>query len=52
MITEIKNESDFIDIVEKNKGVIIDFYSLSCGPCRKIKPVFEDLAKKYTNECP
>ena len=45
MVIEIKNETDFIDIVEKNKGVIIDFYSLTCPPCKKIKPIFESLAR-------
>jgi len=42
---ELKNESDFIDAIEKNKGVVIDFYSLRCPPCKIIKPIFESLAQ-------
>ena len=51
-MVEIKNESEFIDLVEKNKGVIIDFYSLSCGPCRNIAPFYESLAREYRVSCP
>jgi thiol-disulfide isomerase/thioredoxin len=52
LVLEIMNENQFIDLIEKNKGVVIDFYSNTCPPCKKIKPVFQDLARKYQTICP
>lgn len=39
----------FKTILEENKLIIIDFYTQWCGPCKKIAPQIEELAKKNTN---
>jgi thioredoxin 1 len=29
--------------------VVLDFYAQWCGPCKKLSPLFEALASKYSN---
>lgn len=38
---------DYNDILASNEFVLIDFYAPWCGPCLKMTPMFEDIAKKY-----
>lgn len=41
-INEILNESE--------KLVVLEFYSLGCGPCEKLMPILEDLADEYSEK--
>ncbi|MEO2085158.1 MAG: thioredoxin [Marinoscillum sp.] len=43
---EIK-DSNFNDVISKNKTVLVDFWAEWCGPCRMISPVIEELANEY-----
>tara|TARA_B100000959_G_C14921441_1_gene599675 strand:- start:400 stop:720 length:321 start_codon:yes stop_codon:yes gene_type:complete len=40
-------DSNFNDIVSKNKTVLVDFWAEWCGPCRMIAPMIEELAGDY-----
>jgi thioredoxin 1 len=34
-------------VLKADKPVLVDFYSNSCGPCRKLAPTIEKLAEQY-----
>ena len=51
-IIEIKNYADFSLILQKNRAVVVDFFSLTCPPCMKIKPVYAQIAKETEDRYP
>lgn len=47
MIHHITTLADLNKILGNNTFVLVDFYTQSCPPCKKIAPLFESLPEKY-----
>lgn len=46
----VKSAADFeSNVVNASMPCLADFYSDSCGPCRRLAPTIETLADSYTN---
>lgn len=44
------SEKNFDDIVAGGKPVLVDFWASWCGPCQFMLPIFDKLAKKYSDK--
>ena len=48
MVNIIK-DSEYKDMIKKEKKVVIDCYADWCGPCRMLSPVIDSLSEEYTD---
>lgn len=49
MAVEI-NASNFEEVVNTDKPVMIDFWAAWCGPCRMIAPLVDELSEEYKDK--
>ena len=42
--------TDFNNVINSNKVVLVDFGAIWCAPCKKMEPVLAELQKKYADK--
>ncbi len=42
--------ANFSELIKSNKPVLVDFYTVWCGPCKTLKPILETVKEKMGNE--
>lgn len=47
MATVDLTKDNFVDTVNNNDFVIIDFWAPWCGPCQQFAPVYTEMSEKY-----
>jgi len=43
-------KEELVSKINAGEKMVVDFYSTNCGPCRMLKPMFEQLANKLKND--
>lgn len=46
-IVEVRDLLHFLQVIQDNPAVMVDFYATWCGPCKAIEPLFDQLEAKY-----
>lgn len=49
-LQEIESGAEAEKIVSQNQLTVVKFYTPWCGPCKKLKPVFEEIAQMYADK--
>ncbi|MFX0092448.1 MAG: thioredoxin family protein [Candidatus Hodarchaeota archaeon] len=50
-VTELESEEKFDSFIKNSTlPALVDFYTTWCGPCKRVVPIIEELAKEYINK--
>eukprot|EP00438_Fugacium_kawagutii_P025095 Skav213444 [mRNA] locus=scaffold837:224919:238263:- [translate_table: standard] len=51
-VKELFTAKEFKDLLQEANGrpIVLDFYSMSCGPCHMIAPVFRKISKDFAGK--
>ncbi len=47
MVKNVKNNTFMEEVMSSETLVLVDFYTVWCGPCKKLSPILENIAEKY-----
>ena len=50
MVQEINTDIFDMEVVNNDGITVVDFFANWCGPCRKLGPVIEEIAKDYDDK--
>jgi len=47
MATQAFDQQTFVEAIQDNETVIVDFWADWCGPCKRFAPVFHQVSEKH-----